>query len=138
MRADRLLKLAEHLRNGKLGHKKFDITEFNNADGPRCGTAGCAIGECPVIFPREWKWSKHGYPALRRGGMCYGFDAAAEFFEISGVAVPVLFGYDTPDEVVCGSEGYGLPPQHHRASRLQVAKRIEKFVNDRCEAMGRV
>lgn len=45
-RKDRLLKIAEHLEAGKLGHKKFDFRYFNNGakDARGCGTSGCAVG----------------------------------------------------------------------------------------------
>lgn len=52
----RLRKLADHLMHGKLGHKRFDFNEYNlpseGFDEKGCGTAGCAIGECPIVFPR--------------------------------------------------------------------------------------
>jgi len=63
MREDRLLILADHLLYGSLGHKVFDFNTYNTYDNPfekplegvprGCGTHGCAIGECPVIWPEE-------------------------------------------------------------------------------------
>lgn len=56
MNADRLLKLADHLEHGQRGHPIFDFSVLSQgqrrANG--CGTNGCALGECPVVWPREW------------------------------------------------------------------------------------
>ncbi len=66
----RLEKLATHLEKGKLGHKKFYFGAWNTtADLTQlydngCGTAGCAVGECPFVFPRHWAF-KRGHPVLR-------------------------------------------------------------------------
>lgn len=56
MNAERLLKLAEHLESGRLGHKQFDFTVYTSGKrrGNGCGTAGCALGECPVVWPDAW------------------------------------------------------------------------------------
>ncbi len=51
MNKERLLALADHLERGKLGHEKFDFGCYNNTDSNVCGTAGCGIGECPILFP---------------------------------------------------------------------------------------
>lgn len=67
----RLLKLAAHLRKGKLGHKKFDFDKFNaDIRGEEisvniCGFSGCAIGECPIAFPNHWKFSRIGVPVIK-------------------------------------------------------------------------
>jgi hypothetical protein len=53
IRTDLLRQLAEHLLNGKLGHRIFDFNRFNDAEN-ECGTCGCAAGELPVIWPDEW------------------------------------------------------------------------------------
>lgn len=68
----RLLKLAEHLETGKLGHKKFDFSLYNSAkyvfdtvEPYSCGYAGCALGECPIVFPKLWQFAIDGTPVLR-------------------------------------------------------------------------
>jgi len=65
IRFDRLETLAQHLETGVLGHERFDFGSFNDgAVRPNeCGTAGCGIGECPVIWPGEWKFGG-GLPLL--------------------------------------------------------------------------
>lgn len=66
IRFDRLETLAQHLETGVLGHERFDFDHFNDgANRPNeCGTSGCAIGECPVIWPGEWEFGG-GLPLLR-------------------------------------------------------------------------
>jgi hypothetical protein len=68
----RLQKLADHLEFGTLAHVKFNFGVFNDnydassntvlRDGeaplPGCGTAGCAIGECPAAFKGQWVFKK--------------------------------------------------------------------------------
>lgn len=66
VRVSRLRKLARHLRSGKLGHKEFNFGVWNDASGPRCGTAGCAIGECPILFREDWRFDSIGFPVLRK------------------------------------------------------------------------
>lgn len=80
--ARRLLKLAEHLERGKLGHKTFDMGTLNS--GPRdkkgCGTSGCAIGECPIVFPKYWRF-KVEWPFVQlKLASGKGYDTAAVVF----------------------------------------------------------
>lgn len=120
MNAGRLIKLAKHLESGKLGHKRFDFSQFNGEMDPvepkpyTCGTAGCALGECPIIFPKQWRFDSNSFPALRRGDAS-GYEAGAEFFGLNGVEVRSLF--DPSDSGLGG-----------KATRKQVAKRIRQFV----------
>lgn len=66
----RLLKLAHHLESGKLGHEKFYFGQWNTdkclcqMQKNGCGYAGCAIGEAPFAFPRQWRFHK-GHPRLK-------------------------------------------------------------------------
>lgn len=65
MNKERLMKIVEHLRHGKLGHKVFDFSHINvdvtdngsitPANG-HCGTNGCAMGELPIIWPDQFKF----------------------------------------------------------------------------------
>lgn len=59
--ADRLLKLADFLH--ALPPEKFDFgVVVNGPDMPRkeldCGSVGCAVGWCPVVFPKLVKYRK--------------------------------------------------------------------------------
>lgn len=69
MNKERLSKLADHLLYGELVHKKFTLSVFNSnlPDGYTgfeedniCGTYGCAIGECPAVFPGDWVFNANG------------------------------------------------------------------------------
>ena len=64
---ERLEKLANHLLSGKLGHETFNFGVYNvggRANLNECGTQGCAIGECPVIWPNDWAYVD-SLPTLR-------------------------------------------------------------------------
>lgn len=66
IRFDRLKRLADHLSHGKLGHKEFQFDVWNS-EAPRykCGFAGCALGEMPIIS-RVWYFNREGLPSLKR------------------------------------------------------------------------
>lgn len=52
-----LRELEAHLRSEQLGHEKFDFTTINTLneeDVHKCGTAGCAMGEMPIVWPEQW------------------------------------------------------------------------------------
>jgi hypothetical protein len=90
IRVDRLLKLAEHLESGKLGHRRWEMGSYNgynalhNDDGWRkdsrgwrvhpelvdiregydkdgLGVEGNAIGEFPIVFPEDWHFQYCGH-----------------------------------------------------------------------------
>lgn len=65
-RPDRLAALVEHVTGPDRGHKKFDFSRYNSRGDDRCGSAGCALGEAPVLWSRDWCW-KAGVPELRLG-----------------------------------------------------------------------
>ena len=91
---ERLRKLAYHLLNGKLGHEVFDFATFNEGSkgSNTCGTAGCAIGECPVIWPEEWHFEDEGYyPILKSRTEVWPSHSAQEFFSISDEECDYLF-----------------------------------------------
>ncbi len=131
MRADRLLKLADHLKHGKLGHAVFDYDVMNmnrNMDGRAyclppphtCGSNGCALGELPFCFPDEWEFDSNGIPVLKKNKnqICDWI----QFFDISEKDMQFIFyprqnSEDNPD---------GLPKG---ATSYDVAKRIRAFIS---------
>lgn len=130
--ARRLNQLGRHLLKGKLGHKKFDF-RFYNVDfvgnghavaSPKvCGTAGCAIGECPILFPDMWEFSDAGHPVLR-GQSSSPFGSAMTFFgleygEFKSLFVPKA-SYETRQTNPNQISG--------KASRKVVGGRILNFV----------
>jgi len=60
IRTGRLRKLAKHLRSKHCVHNKFDFGTVARGqmdkDGNYCGSAGCAMGEFPAVWPNEWRW----------------------------------------------------------------------------------
>lgn len=121
----RLLKLANHLEKGKLGHKKFDFSIYNSNDIDQngCGSSGCAIGECPVAFPKHWEFSKNGTPVLREclfGSPCHSGET---FFGINEEEYEHLF---TPAGQM--TRMYGGKYLNPSATKIQVAKNIRAFV----------
>jgi hypothetical protein len=133
IRTDRLIKLAEHLETGKLGHEQFRFKHLNMNQGPLgpvhcetgCGTMGCAIGECPIAFPGEWEF-KGGVPTLSGE---YGPEfadwafSAQEFFGINHIMMAHLFIPHAQKENYGGGE---LSPS---ATKEEVARNIRLFVD---------
>lgn len=136
MNIERLKKLADHLRNGKLGHAKFDFSTLNGHvvnTTTGCGTNGCAIGECPILFPEEWEFRKEEtftsayWPRLIRPmhGNADGsksFRDAEAFFGLTQAESNLLFiPADTEQELQNGQLS-------EDATRYDVAEQIEKFI----------
>lgn len=121
----RLLKLIRHLERGKLHHKVFDFSTWD--EGPKingCRTNGCAVGECPGLFPRQWNFrptrvADMNVPALIDMRIPMWDDitivSAAKFFGVTYLVAHTMF---TP-------EGSNLP---YRAKRKTVAKHLRKFL----------
>jgi len=126
VRIARLRKLAAHLMHGKLGHDRFDFWSFNTGN-QKCGTAGCAIGECPIVFPSDWMFEKlwYGTPVLRRGNMrnLHPFISAEVFFGITAEECGHLFnpGFQIP--ALYGGKRLG-----GKATRYKVAHNIDEFI----------
>ena len=136
MNAARLLKLAEHLETGKLGHKKFNFRHFSQGDRQEkrnmCGTSGCAIGECPVVWPTKWAYgpvrnSRHNYyPKLKAKRYKYDgvLECAEHFFDLNCSEATALFV--SSNAIYVG--GFYLEEALPTATRHEVAARIRKFV----------
>lgn len=123
----RLKKLSTHLKRGKLGHTKFDFSRFNATDcgQGKCGSAGCAIGECPIVFPRQWKFAKQwcSTPVLRRVNHTHPFSAAEKFFKLGKDACLHLF---SPHCQITGQ--YGGKHLDNSATASEVAANIDAFI----------
>lgn len=124
----RLEKLATHLESGKLGHKKFDFSAWNrtrfhdNAKPYTCGYAGCAIGECPIVFPRDWGFTASGGVGLN-GDSAYVEKDAREFFGLLESELYHLFVPSMQRVSLYGGKMLG-----GKATRKQVAKNIRIFI----------
>ncbi len=123
MNTELLLELADHLEFGKLGHKKFDFSTYNDTTSRKCGTAGCALGECPILFPYDWTWGMSGNPFLVFGSKVSPHHDAQRFFDINCAECDFLFH---PDMTI----QYKICPLPANATRLQVALHIRKFVRE--------
>lgn len=145
--AKRLIKLATHLEKGKLGHKKFDFTTYNSGEiydkeNKGCGTSGCAIGECPIVFPNEWSFNKRfGFnPVLNgtriKGGFAGDYqkqgssDSGMKFFGLSYEEYKLLFipVFTVNDRDLVNINGTKLNQLLDISRRKTVAKQIRKFV----------
>jgi hypothetical protein len=134
----RLKKLADHLSRGKLAHDRFDFSVVNDnvpliplpGKLPGCGTAGCAMGECPLVFKRHWAFREpafegedHVYPYLRNGSSEWLTQDITKFFGISPNAADHLFHPRSQNvDVYGGEELYG------NATAKDVAKQIRAFI----------
>lgn len=130
MNKKRLLKLADHLEKGKLGHKRFDFSQYNNVLKPECGTAGCAIGECPIVFPSNWKFDERGAPVLKRfrraNPVFQTINSGEIFFDLDDNEFAHLF---TPEQQL--PDTYGGKILTSKATRKQVAANIRAFVESK-------
>lgn len=117
---ERLIKLADHLLNGKLGHEVFDFGRYNDVLEPKCGTAGCAIGECPIVWPIDWHFDYMGTPHY----LTYEFASigAQQFFDISHSQYEHLF-----EPRLQSPEKYGGDLLGASATKEQVANNILEF-----------
>jgi len=131
----RLLKLAEHLESDYRGHKKFDFNIVASGD-PKvsCGTAGCALGECPIAFPRNFKFDildgdfeialRKGQPGRDWLAPRPSFLAAEKFFGLTRGQADHLFCPHRQN-----TEDYGGRELGRKAKPSSVAKNIRIFVN---------
>lgn len=129
MNLERLNILWAHLKYGDLGHKVFDFNCYNDGGEPnKCGSAGCALGECPVVW-EEWLFDKNNSPVLKdsqssMGSTFLSFPCAREWFDIAWDEADHLFNpYSQHTEYFGGKELSGL------ATRYEVADQIEAFVD---------
>lgn len=126
---NRLHKLTEHLRNGKLGHKRFDFAIYNGLEYGRnepfskngCGTVGCALGECPVIF-KDWKFKGELKRPLYKDFSSI-YTSAETFFNLTDGEYAHLF---IPRcQQIYKFSGKKL---NNNATKEQVAANIEAFI----------
>jgi len=121
MNLERLHILYDHLMWGTLGHKKFDFSTYNSTHEPTCGTAGCAIGECPVIWG-EWRFNYEGKPRL--GENCSCSNSGAEWFGINHAEYIHMFVPNSQN-----TDNFGGRSLKNFSNRYQVAANIKAFIN---------
>jgi len=125
----RLLKLVKRLKSKRLSVDKFDFSVVNVTN---CKSRGCALGECPSLFPKYWKYDKptkltNGIiergVLLREGGN-FDFGGAEDFFGLSAEETRALF--NPGDE--CVVEDKTIGDLLVEATAKQVARNIEQFI----------
>ena len=133
----RLKKLADHLDHGDLGHKKFDFgnynaTEYDLKPEPyKCGTSGCAIGECPFVFPKAWKFGASSIPTTEefKDDTFCASNSARAFFRIDSDECDHLFYPNCQDTI-----RYGGQILSYEATRQEVAANIYAFIEKKLGA----
>jgi hypothetical protein len=124
----RLRQLAEHLLHGKLGHAEFDFNYFNRLPASYtitenvCGTAGCALGECPILFPGEWQFQGNDLRLVGKPTRTAS-EAAARFFGITQTEVFHLFFPEDQQP-----EKFGGKELSETATKEEVAENILAFI----------
>lgn len=126
MHKERLEKLADHLERGKLFHEVFDFRVINATDGKSdlsgsCGTAGCALGECPGLWPDDWEWDEWGSVGLKDCGSLFAPEQV--FFGLNAYEAGHLF-YPMLQE----PDFYGGKELSGDATRHEVAANIRAFI----------
>lgn len=131
---DRLRKLAKFLET-KAKPSQFDITVIGYTDNESeplvdvkegfCGTAACAIGHCPVAFPKAFDYRHSGgsLDVISKETGAWNFEAAQEFFGLNNLESEYLFGGGAYNDEIDRERVKKVTPK-------RVAKRIRKFVRD--------
>ncbi len=128
MQTQKLLDLAEHLEFGKLGHDDFAFHTWSckvkeKVKGKNvCKTLGCAIGECPTLFPEDWRFSGDLRPLYRDN--IGTINSTMDFFKINRDEAEHLF---IPMYQMTWL--YGGDKLFGDSSKKQVADNIRTFVN---------
>lgn len=141
-----LLKLAKFLR--EMPRAKFNFSVIMNVYGKppldalkagehRCGTAGCAIGWMPAVWPKQLKWDRYNSVRLiERRRSRDNFGAAEKFFGISHSDALHLFNPNNSGEDDAGNwRDNNLP---YDASPKRVAAHIRRFVKERYAGKARL
>lgn len=120
IRVVRLRKLADHLKNGKLGHDKFYFGEWHSEDS--CGTKGCAAGECVFVWPESWEFRRGLtalYPSLIGRDLKVWQSLEDWFGLVPGEPSDLFAPTIAPD--------FDLTPTSRTSSKEEVAANIERF-----------
>jgi hypothetical protein len=119
----RLLRLAAHLEGGQLGHATFDFNNWHIGGSlGTCGTSGCAIGECPFVWPNDWCFENE-FPKLQNQPEHGAMTSAETWFSLSYDEARHLFipGRQDPEQ-------FGGEHLEETATKEQVASNIREFV----------
>lgn len=126
-RLDLLKVIEDHLRDGNLGHEVFDFDCINRGTsdlGLSCGTNGCAMGELPIIFPKEWRFEPGEGVALKDSKHLGLAVDVCTFLGINREEMEHLFFPDMQKPIRFGGGHLG-----RQATRVQVADNIDDFIS---------
>ena len=132
----RLLKLANHLLKGKLGHKRFDFSVFNQhyKSNNLCGSRGCALGEMPIVWPKQWRFTGDGVTCVPRG--CITYVNKVKWLSLSYYDYEYLF---FPDNGIKKMTSLGLKESLPKYStKKQVANNIIQFIKEYEKVKGKI
>jgi hypothetical protein len=105
----------EHNRLIEASEVVTDLKEIKKNMKPhKCGSAACAIGWLPAMFPRSFEWRPNSGDVILRNNLLVNFSAAEHFLGLTGHQCCLLF---IPEYY----------PRDHRGPK-SVAKKIRKFV----------
>lgn len=142
LQLDRLEKLAKHLKKGKLAHDTFNFAEVNDTSSGLtsrvryaergCGTNGCAYGEIPKLWPKQFRWSSdYVEPTFTLRGVVNGrnmFEVCRSWFGLSDGETYLLFVPVVDRSKVHIPKDSGCRVQRASATFQQVGNNIMRFV----------
>ena len=132
--AKRLLKLADHIVDpAKRGLGKFDFSRIMDRY-PLCGTVGCALGECPTAFPKQWTRRVYNNCSAHEAFVSYAVSLKSHFGEGPFGSAQIFFGL-TEDETFALFQPFSqfyiqpsLPNLGSKATPKEVAANIRVFI----------
>ena len=122
---NRLLKLAKWLMNFKPTEKR--AWDFSTVVQFNCKTTACALGWCPVVFPKDFEYTPCRDRVTLIGKRMRSFVAAQKFFDINQDESRHLFMPFCQNTKIGVKLGTDAKPK-------QVAKNIIKFVKHKEKA----
>lgn len=141
MNKEKLLKIANHLSYGKLEHDVFSFINYNTSpDGEfkdnNCGTHGCAIGELPRIFPKDFAFVRGEFmniPVLLGSQDATEYDKVIsinKYLDLNENEYNILFIPYSYKEIEDFNYKYNadLIELGPHATRYEVASNIRKFI----------
>jgi len=134
IRVGRLRRLAKHLRGTHRAHKKFDfgvVAQGKFINDNYCGSVGCALGELPAVWPKEWKWEQNYwcddmfdvFLKTHNSGITNIWNPVSNFFSITNDQAYHLF---KPRKQM--PQQFGGKELDEYATAEQVADNIDAFI----------
>lgn len=121
--------------NNGMSDKDFvdTLKEIGKGKKFECKTAACAVGWCPSVFPRTFKWNEEGDVVNKKTGREDDIYIVNDFFSINSDQADYLFlpgEYHTSEEKLQYDEAMWGRNKEPKISKKRVIKRIRKFVEN--------